>query len=53
MKEQLITIINTYTINNVDFIHVYFYEATDAIQYRPPNAYQDVSNTNLFDHCHF
>ena len=34
--------------DNVDFIHVYFCEATDSMQYRPPNAYQEVSNTNHF-----
>ena len=33
---------------HVDFIHVYFCEATDPVQYRPPNAYQEVSNTNHF-----
>ena len=38
---------------NVAFIHLYFYEATDSMQYRPPNAYEDVSNTNQFDHRHF
>ena len=31
---------------NVDFIHVYFCEATDSMQYRPPNANQEVSNTS-------
>ena len=33
---------------NVDFIHVYFCEAIDSMQYRPPNAYREVSNTNHF-----
>ena len=31
-----------------DFIHIYICEATDSMQYRPPNAYQEVSNTNHF-----
>ena len=30
------------------FIHVYVCEATNSMQYRPPNAYQEVSNTNHF-----
>ena len=34
---------------NVDFIHVYFFEATDSMQHSPLNAYKDVSNTNQFD----
>ena len=38
---------------NVDFIHVYFCKAMDSMQYRPPDAYQNVSNTNQFPHCHF
>ena len=33
---------------NVDFIHVYFCEATDSMQYRPPNVNQEFSNTNHF-----
>ena len=37
----------------IDSIHVYFSEAMDSIQCRPPNAYQDISNTNQFDRCHF
>ena len=47
-KEQLASINNTITITykNVDFIHLYFCEATDSVQYRPPIAYQDVSSTN-------
>ena len=32
----------------VDFIHVYFGETPDSMHYRPPNAYQEVSNTNHF-----
>ena len=32
----------------VDVIHIYFCEATDSMQYRPPNANQDVSKTNHF-----
>ena len=54
-KEQLASGINTIphicdTVKNVNFIHVYFCEATDSKQYRPPNAYiyQEVSNTNHF-----
>ena len=31
-----------------DFVHVCFCEAADSIQYRPPNANQEVSNTNHF-----
>ena len=31
-----------------DFIHVYFCEAMDSMQYRPPNAYREVSNINHF-----
>ena len=38
---------------NVDFIHVYFCEAKDSMHYRPPNAYQEDSNTNHFSHCLF
>ena len=33
---------------DVDFIHVYLCEATDSMQYRPPNANQAISNTNHF-----
>ena len=33
---------------NVDIIHVFFREATDSLQYHPPNAYREVSNTNHF-----
>ena len=25
----------------------------DSVQYRPPTAYQDVSNTNHFGHCDY
>ena len=32
----------------VDFIHVYFCEAMDSMQFRPPNANQEVSKTNHF-----
>ena len=38
-NEQLATRSKT----NVHYIHVYFCEATDSMQYRPPNAYQEVS----------
>ena len=31
---------------NVDFIHIYFCEATDSMIYRPTNASHEVSNTN-------
>ena len=34
--------------NFFDFIHVYFYEATDSMQCHTPNGYQVVSNTNHF-----
>ena len=34
---------------NVDFIHVYFCEATDSMKYRPPNVNQEFSNKNQFD----
>ena len=37
---------NTIPSTNVYFIHVYFWEATDSMQYRQPNAYHKVSNTN-------
>ena len=33
-------------VTHVDFCHIYFCEATDSMQYRSPNAYQEVSNTN-------
>ena len=33
------------TITNVDFIHVYVCEAKDSMQFRPPNTYQEVSDT--------
>ena len=33
---------------NVDFIYVYFCETRNSMQYRPPNANQEVSNTNYF-----
>ena len=33
---------------NVDFIHVYLCEAMDSMQYRPPNAIQEVSIVNHF-----
>ena len=33
---------------NVYFIHVYFCKAMDLMQYRPPNANQEVSNRNNF-----
>ena len=33
---------------NVVFIHVYFCEATDSMQYRPPNVNQEFPNTNHF-----
>ena len=33
---------------NVDFIHVYFCEATDSMQYRPTNVNQEFANTNHF-----
>ena len=48
-KEQpeLIRYRKTY-IKNVEFIHVYFCEATDSVQYRQPNTYQEVLNTNHF-----
>ena len=35
-------------VENVDLIHVYVCEATDSMQYRPPNAIQEVSNTHHF-----
>ena len=28
---------------NIDFIHVYFCESMDSMQYRPPNTNQEVS----------
>ena len=33
---------------NVDLIHVYFCEATDSMQYRPPNVNREFSKTNHF-----
>ena len=42
-KEQLATRMHT-TPLNVDFIHVYFCEATDSMQYRSPNEYQACSS---------
>ena len=33
---------------NVDFIHVYFCEATDSMQYRPPNVNHEFSIKNHF-----
>ena len=38
---------------NVEFIHVYFCEATALMQYRSPNAYREVSTTSHVGHCHF
>ena len=35
-------------VKQIDFIHVYFSKATDSMQYRPPNAYQEVPSTNHF-----
>ena len=35
-------------MKNFDFIYVYFCKATDSMQYRIPNEYQEVSNTNHF-----
>ena len=32
---------------NVDAIHVYFYEATGSMQYRPP-----IGQRNLHGHCY-
>ena len=37
-----------YRKQNAAFILVYVCEATDSIQYHPPNANQEVSNTNHF-----
>ena len=37
------------TVKGVDFIHVYFCEAANSMQYRQPNSYQEVSNPNNFD----
>ena len=31
---------------NVDFVYIYFCEATDSMRYRLPNAYKEVSNIN-------
>ena len=36
------------TVKSVDFIHIYFCEATDSMQYCLPNTNQEVSNTNDF-----
>ena len=36
------------TVSKVYFIHVYFCEAMDSMQYRPPNTKQDVSNATRF-----
>ena len=33
---------------NVDFIHVYFCEVMDSMQYRPPNVNHEFSNTKHF-----
>ena len=38
-----------YIVKNVAFIHVYICEAWGAMQHRPPNANQEVSNRNHFD----
>ena len=35
-------------VKNVDFIHVYFCEATASMQYRPLNANQEVSTRKHF-----
>ena len=47
-KEQLATRINTIPYIFFYFIHVYFCKVTNSMQYRPPNVYQEVSNTNYF-----
>ena len=36
------------SVKKLEFIHVYFCEATDSMQYHPPNSYQEVSNANHF-----
>ena len=60
LRKHIVNIMKVYTERNnlqvelkryhkkVDFIHVYFCKAADSMQYRPPNAYQEVSNTNHF-----
>ena len=46
--DQLVALIQYNAIQNLDFIHVYFCEATDSMQYRSPNANRAFSNTNHF-----
>ena len=37
-KEQLASRVNTFPYTNINFIHVYFCEARNSMQCRPPNA---------------
>ena len=50
-KEQLASLIKYIyyeSVKNVDFIHVYFCDATDSMQYRPPKPNEELSSTNHF-----
>ena len=49
----LLYVLMTKCTNQKTVFFIHFCEATYSMQYRPPNAYQEISNTNHFGHCHF